>query len=158
MYTQTLRQLFLVMHLSGLTLMAGTTVTAFVTFRAFKNRFKIEGEGSASLLKLLLNLAPVKGIGGILLILSGTGLMFITHGVFLHMLWLQLKLFLILLLPLNEILIEKKQLKKLKAVFFEKRPDSTSSIEMSVSQMTIFYTIQLLLFCSIIFLAVFKFS
>jgi uncharacterized membrane protein SirB2 len=128
MYTQTLRQLLLVMHLSGLTLMAGTTVTSFVTFRAFKNSLTLEGKGSTGLFKLLLNLAPVKPIGGILLILSGIGLMAVTHGVFMHMLWFQLKLVLILLLPLNEILIEKKQLKKLKALFFEKTPDSSRGI------------------------------
>jgi hypothetical protein len=158
MYTQTVRQLLLVMHLCGLTLMAGTTVTAFATFRAFIIRLKKEDEGLTGLLKLLLNLAPIKGIGGILLILSGTGLMFITHGVFMQMLWLQLKLFVILLLILNEILIDKRQLKKLKAAFIENRPGSDSAIKIAIPQMTIFYTVQLVLFCSIIVLAVFKFN
>ena len=71
MYTQVLRQLLLIMHLSGLALMVGTTVASFVTFRAFKNRFNIKSETSTGLLQLLSNLAPIKGIGGILLILSG---------------------------------------------------------------------------------------
>ena len=156
MYTQILRQLLIIMHLSGLTLMAGTTVAAFVTFRVFRNRFNIKSEGSSGLLQLLSNLAPIKGIGGILLILSGIGLMFITGWVFLHMLWLQLKLFLIVLLPLNEILIGNKQLKKLKTAFFENNPDSATVIKMTVPKIAIFYTIQLLLFLGIIVLAVFK--
>lgn len=158
MYTQTLRQLLLIMHLSGLTLMAGTTVAAFVTFRAFKNRFNIKSESSSGLLQLLWNLAPVKGIGGILLILSGTGLMYITGGVFLHMLWLQLKLSLILLLPLNEILIGNRQLKKLKTAFFENNPDSSTVVKMTIPKISIFYTAQLLLFLGIIVLAVLKFN
>lgn len=157
MYTQTVRQLLLVMHICGLTLMAGTTVTAFVTFRAFIKKLKKEDEGSTGLLKLLSNLAPVKGIGGILLILSGVGLMIITHGVFLQMLWLQFKLFLILLLPLNEILIGNRQLKKLNAAFINSSPDSTV-IKMTIPPMTISYTVQLALFCGIIVLAVFKFT
>lgn len=158
MYSQILRQLLLIMHLSGLTLMAGTTVAAFVTFRAFKNRFNSKIEGSSGLLKLLSNLAPIKGIGGILLILSGIGLTFITGGVFLHMLWLQLKLSLILLLPLNEILIGNKQLKKLEIAFYENNPDSSTMIKMVVPKIAIFYTVQLLLFLGIIVLAVFKFN
>jgi hypothetical protein len=158
MYTQIFRQLLIIMHLSGLILMVGTTVASFVTFRAFVNRLNIKSETSTGLLQLLSNLAPIKGIGGILLILSGIGLTFITGWVFLHMLWLQLKLSLILLLPLNEILIEKKQLKKLKTAFFENNPDSAAVIKMTIPKIAMFYTIQLLLFLGIIVLAVFKFN
>ena len=118
MYTQIVRQLLIIMHLSGLILMVGTTVASFVTFRAFTNKFKIKSESSTGLLQLLLNLDPVKGIGGILLIISGIGLAYITGWVFLHMLWLQLKLFLIVLLPLNEIVIGKKATQKVKDRFF----------------------------------------
>jgi hypothetical protein len=146
------------MHLSGLVLMVGTTVASFVTFCAFVNRFNMKSETSTGLLQLLSNLAPVKGIGGILLILSGIGLTYITGWVFLHMLWLQLKLSLILLLPLNEILVGNRQLKKLKTAFFENKPDSTTVIKMTVSKITLFYTIQLLLFLGIIIVAVLKFN
>ena len=156
MYTQILRQLLLIMHLSGLILMVGTTVASFVTFRAFVNRFNIKSESSTGLLQLLSNLAPIKGIGGILLIISGIGLTYITGWVFLHMLWLQLKLSVILLMVLNEILVEKKQLKKLKTAFFEYNPDSPTVIKMAIPKIAMFYTIQLLLFLGIIALAVLK--
>lgn len=158
MYTQVLRQLLLIMHLSGLILMVGTTVASFVTFRAFINRFNIKSESSTGLLQLLSNLDSVKGIGGILLIISGIGLTFITGWVFLHMLWLQLKLSLILLLPLNEILIGNKQLKKVKTAFFENNPDSPNVIKMTIPKIAMFYTTQLLLFLGIIVLAVLKFN
>lgn len=158
MYTQTVRQLLLVMHLCGLALFIGTTVAAFVTFRAFIKRLKKENEEVTGLLKLLTTLAPVKGIGGILLIISGIGLTLITRGVFLQMLWLQLKLALVLLLPLNEILIGNRQLKKLNTAFIENSGDKTTVIKTAVPQMTIFYTVQLVLFLGIIVLAAFKFS
>ena len=157
MYTQTVRQLLLVLHLCGLALMIGSTVTAFLTFRAFIKRLKKEGEAVTGLLKLLTTLAPIKGIGGILLILSGVGLTLITRGVFLQMLWLQLKLALILLLPLNEILIGNRQLKKLNSAFIETSPDKTV-IKTIVPRLNIFYTFQLILFWGIIVLAVFKFN
>jgi len=156
MYTQILRQLLLIMHLSGLTLMAGTTVAAFVTFRAFTNRFKIKSESASGLLQLLWKLDTIKGIGGTLLILSGIGLLSITGWVFLHMLWLQLKLSLALMLPLNEVLIGNKQLKKLKTAFFENNPDSAVVIKTTVPKIAVFYTIQLLLFLGIVVLAVLK--
>lgn len=158
MYTQTLRQLLLIMHLSGLILMVGTTVASFVTFRAFIKRFNIKSESATGLLQLLENLAPVKGIGGILLILSGIGLTYITGWVFLHMLWLQLKLTLILLLPLNEILIGNRQQKKLKTAFFENNPNNSTVIKMTIPKIAMFYTIQLLLFLGIIIAAVLKFN
>lgn len=158
MYTQFVRQLLLIMHLSGLALMVGLTVAAFVTFRAFKKRFAIKSESATGLLQLLLNLDPIKGVGGILLIISGIGLIYITGGVFLHMLWLQLKLSLILLLPLNEILIGKKHLKKLKTAFFENNPHSAAVIKTTLPKIALFYTIQLLLFLGIIVLAVLKIS
>jgi hypothetical protein len=138
--------------------MVGTTVASFVTFRAFTKRFNIKSESSAGLLQLLLNLDPIKGTGGILLIISGIGLTFITGWVFLHMLWLQLKLSLILLLPLNELLVGKKQLKKLKTAFFENNPDSSTMIKIAIPKIAVFYTIQLLLFLGIIVLAVLKIS
>jgi hypothetical protein len=157
MYTQTVRQLLLILHLCGLALMVGTTITAFVTFRAFIKRLNKEEEGTG-LLKLLTTLGPVKGIGGILLILSGIGLTLITRGVFLQMLWLQLKLGLILMLPLNEILIGNKQLKKLNTAFIENSGKNAAVIKMTVPQLNLFYTFQLVLFFGIIVLAVFKIS
>ena len=156
MYPQIVRQLLLIMHLSGLVLMVGTTVASFVTFRAFKKRFDIKSESATGLLQLLTTLDPIKGIGGILLIISGIGLTFITGWVFLHMLWLQLKLSLILLLPLNEILIGNKQLKKLKTAFFENNPGSAAVIKIAIPKIAVFYTIQLLLFLGIMVLAVLK--
>ncbi|WP_207513741.1 DUF2214 family protein [Longitalea luteola] len=158
MYLQTIRQLLLIIHLSGLTLMAGTTVAAFVTFRAFINRFNIKSEGTSALLKLLSNLGAIKGIGGILLILSGIGLTIVTGSVFLHMLWLQLKLSIILLMVLNEMLIGNRQLKKLTTAFSENNSDGATVIKMTVPKIVVFYTIQLLLFLGIIVLAVFKFN
>jgi len=42
--------------------------------------------------------------------------------------------------------------------FSENSPNNTTGLATTVSPLNIFYTVQLLLFCGIIFLAVFKFN
>jgi len=158
MYTQTFRQLLLIMHLSGLTLFVGMTIASFLSFRAFKKRFNIKSESATGLLQLLSTLDSIKGIGGFLLIISGIGLTYLTGWVFLHMLWLQLKLALAVMLPLNEILLGNRQLKKIKTAFVENNPDGSVVIKTAIPKITVFYTIQLLLFLGIIVLAVLKIS
>ena len=158
MYNQSIRELLLVMHLSGLALMAGTTVTGFATFYAFINRFKIKSEGSSDLLKLQSNLGHILGLGGTLLILSGIGLIIMTGGVFLHMLWLQLKFFLILLLLINDKVIGNSLFKKLKVNFIENNPASIRVINTTIPKITLYYIVQLSLFLGIIIMAVFKFN
>jgi len=158
MYTQTFRQLLLIMHLSGLTLFVGMTIASFLSFRAFKKRFNIKSESATGLLQLLSTLDSIKGIGGFLLIISGIGLTYLTGWVFLHMLWLQLKLALAVMLPLNEILLGNRQLKKVKTAFVENNPDGSVVIKTAIPKITVFYTIQLLLFLGIIVLAVLKIS
>jgi len=158
MYTQTFRQLLLIMHLSGLTLFVGMTIASFLSFRAFKKRFNIKSESATGLLQLLSTLDSIKGIGGFLLIISGIGLTYLTGWVFLHMLWLQLKLALAVMLPLNEIVLGNRQLKKIKTAFVENNPDGSVVIKTAIPKITVFYTIQLLLFLGIIVLAVLKIS
>ena len=101
----TLRQVLLVMHLSGLVLMAGTTVIELVVFRTFISLLKTTGKASIGLSRLMSIFGRILLAGGVLLALSGIGLTLITGGVFLHQLWLQVKLALILLLPLNGLLV-----------------------------------------------------
>src|SRR5438128_7095000 len=94
----TLRQGLLVMHLSGLVLMVGTTVTEMVMFRSFMGLLKKQDKAAVSLLGLLSGLGRILLAGGVVLVLSGIGLTLISGGVYWHQLWLQVKLGLILLL------------------------------------------------------------
>jgi hypothetical protein len=98
----TLQQFLLIAHLSSLVLMAGTTITEFVAFRILIVQIKVYKQLPDSIIKLMSSLSAVLTAGGILLTLSGIGLTWITAGIFLHQLWLQLKLSLIVVLALNE--------------------------------------------------------
>ena len=152
----TLRLLFLTIHISGLILMAGTSVTAFVVFRAFIRKINTNREASAWFLQLQDDLAKTFRPGGILMILSGIGLMWTTRGVYLHQVWLQIKLSLIVLFLVNEFVLGNPQMKRLKGSFSETNAGVDPVFTTAVSKLNIFYTVQLLIFLSIISLAIFK--
>lgn len=154
----TLRQLLLVMHLSGLALMVGTTVTDFVVFRTFVSLFKTNGKASVGLLKLMSSLGTILIAGGVLLVLSGIGLTVITEGVYWHQLWLKLKVALILLLPLNGLLVGSPQMKKLRNSLSAEGVAMSVIINPAVAKLNRFHTVQSLVFLAIIILAVFKFD
>lgn len=153
-----LRQVLLVMHLSGLVLMAGTTVIELVVFRTFISLLKTNGKASAGLLRLMSGLGTILLIGGLLLVLSGVGLTVITEGVFLHQVWLKVKLALILLLPLNGLLVGNPQMKKLRNNLSAEGVALSLPIKSVVTKLTIFHMVQSLVFLTIIILAVCKFS
>lgn len=115
-----IRQLLLVIHISGLVFSAGTMVVGY----ALK-----QPPGA---------LDKTFGIGGILLLLSGTGLMWLTHGVFLQQPWLQVKLGLVVVLVLNEIFVGKRVV--------------------TVTKINRYYLSQLILFLGIITMAIFRFN
>ena len=158
MDTLTLRQLLLVVHISGLVLMAGTTVTEFVVFRTFISLFKTNGKASVVLLQLMAGLGSVLIVGGVSLVLSGIGLTLITGGFYLHQLWLKLKLVLILLLPLNGMLVGSPQMKKLRTNLTDKGINMTLTIKPTVSKLNLFHTVHVMVFLAIIILSFFRFN
>nr|WP_294874313.1 DUF2214 family protein [uncultured Pedobacter sp.] len=158
MNTLILMQAFLVMHLTGLTLLAGTTAADYIVFRTFSNQLKTEGQRSENLLNLMSRLGVILGIGGGLLIFSGLGLMTITHGVFMHQLWFKIKLALIIMLVLNGFLVGNRQVKKLRKGLAENYANTQEFVEPAILRLNIFYLAQLGIFLIIIMLAVFKFN
>ena len=158
MNTLILMQVLLVLHLTGLTLLAGTTVAEYVTFRTFSNRLKIEGKASGSLLNLMSGLAVILAIGGGLLLISGTGLMTVTHGVYAHQLWFKIKLAIIFVLVLNGFLVGNRQGIKLRKSLSGKSLDGDKAVKRTMANMKVFYVVQMGLFLVIVMLAVFKFN
>ena len=156
MNTLILMQALLVMHLTGLTLLAGTTVAEYVTFRTFSNRFKIEGKASGSLLNLMSGLAVILAIGGGLLLISGIGLMTVTNGVYAHQLWFKIKIAIIFVLVLNGFLVGNRQGIKLRKNLSKKSQDVNKAVKRAMTNINVFYIVQMGLFLVIVMLAVFK--
>ena len=157
MNTLILMQALLVLHLTGLTLLAGTTAAEYVTLLTFSNRFKTEGKASGSLLNLMSRLAVILAIGGGLLVISGIGLLTVTHGIYAHQLWFKIKLAIILILVLNGFLVGNRQGTKLRKSLSEKSMDIDKAVKRAMANIKVFYIVQMGLFLVIVILAVFKF-
>jgi uncharacterized membrane protein SirB2 len=158
MNTMILLNIFLIIHLTGLALVAGTTVVDTVTFRFFSKSFEKERERSLNLLALMEKLDALLGIGVALLILSGTGLLIITHGAFFHQTWFKIKLVLILTLILNGFIVGGRQKSKLKTSINENSPAFDIQTNQAIRNIKMFYLAQMSLLLTIIFLSVFKYN
>jgi hypothetical protein len=158
MNTFILLQICLVIHLTGLALMAGTTVSEYVTLKAFRKILSAGNEKAMSLLQLMKKLSVLLGLGVALLILSGTGMFIITGGAFIHQFWFKVKLILILVLILNGFLVGSRQELKLMTSINENGGRLNEQLSKAVSNLSTFYKIQMGIFFIIIVLSIFKFS
>jgi hypothetical protein len=148
----------LILHITGLTLMAGTTVAEFITFNTFSKMVDKERDRSLTLLELMKKLSGLLGLGAALLILSGMGLFIITNGAFISQLWFKIKLALIVILILNGFLVGNRQGAKLKNSINQTGTYFNEQLNKAMLNLWIFYAVQIGLFFVIIILAVFKFN
>lgn len=97
----------LMLHLMALAVFAGTTL---VDYLAHLTLFKLfdKNEQPDALLNMMAKLPRVAGIGAAVLILSGFGMMGLTHGVFGEQLWFRIKFGIIILIILNSLLIRRR--------------------------------------------------
>ncbi|HEY9259190.1 hypothetical protein [Chitinophaga sp.] len=158
MNTQILLQISLIFHLTGLTLMAGTTVVDFMTFNTFSRRLEADKASPVHLLELMAKLSMLMGIGAALLITSGIGLMFCTAGVYAHMIWFKIKMMILLLLVLNGFLVKARQESKLNKHIAGNTISLSEPVKSAMLRLKIFYLVQIAGFLMIITLAVFKFN
>jgi uncharacterized membrane protein len=158
MNTEKLLLFLLALHLFGLILMAGTTGIDYITYRIFWKVYALEKRTSTDLVKLMFKFSRLIGIGAALLILTGFGMMFVTHGVFGEQLWFRIKFALVILLVGNGVFIGRRlgtrQRKQVSDPAFSL---NEKSLEVR-SRLNRFYFSQLIIFIFIIFLSVFKFN
>lgn len=159
MNTLTLLQALLVLHLSGLVIMAGTTFVDYTIFKTFWKQFNLDQEKSQGILQATSKSSRWIGIGAALLVFTGIGMMAITHGVFGEQTWFRIKFALVVILVLNGILTGRRQGTKLRKVM---AADGVVNISLQAesikAKLNVFFAIQLSLFLMIIFLSVFKFN
>jgi hypothetical protein len=153
MNSMILLDIFLITHLTGLALMAGATVADSVTFNTFSKSYRNDGAPLLSLLALMDKFSVLLGIGAALLIISGTGMMIITHGAFAHQIWFKIKLALILTLICNGFLVGGRQKSKL-----IKHLDTSARAKSAMRNIELFFVVQLAIFLIIILLSIFKFN
>ncbi|AYL96798.1 DUF2214 family protein [Mucilaginibacter celer] len=158
MNTATFLQSILVLHLSGLVIMAGTTIVDFTTFKTFWKHFDESPGKSKDILVTTSMSSRLIGIGAALLVITGIGMMALTNGVFGEQLWFRIKIAIVVVLLLNDILFGRRQAEKLRKIINADSAYLTETVNQIRTRLNIFFALQLLLFFSIVFLSVFKFN
>jgi hypothetical protein len=148
----------LTIHLMALILMAGTTLVDFVTLKSFWRIFEKQTDRASGLLEATASYSRLIGIGAALLILTGFGMMFVTHGVFGEQVWFRIKFVLVLLLVANGIFIGRRLGVRLRKTVALNNQTNESGIRKIRAALNRFHISQLLIFTVIIFLSIFKFN
>lgn len=154
MSTQILFQGFIVLHLIGFLLFAGTSVADFVGFRQFWKQYDLDKSKATTIMQAISGFPVLMRVGIGLIILSGIGIMYMTHGAFGEQLWFRVKFALVLLIILNTFLFGLRQ-KKLLIKSFEAADSAIGKIRGNIR---LFHTLQLLIIFIIILLSVYKFN
>ena len=152
----TLLNVYLLLHITGFTIMAGAVLADF-TLSARLNRYLLTDKGRALiLLEASASLAPLIGIGAVLLILTGTGMVIELKSAVTQALWFRIKMPLVLLVVLNGTVLARPATLRLKKLLLDGTP-VTAGIGRLRNRRSVIYILQLLLFVAIFILSIFKF-
>jgi len=150
----------LVLHIVGITLMAGTAFIDFITFRAFSKTYTMDMTKAMVLENHLYKLQRFLGIGMLLILISGITMMAKLHDVWGAQLWFRIKMGVLLLVIINGLGLRRVLGKKL-----QKMTTGQSNIAVTDERwnsmkrkFTAVQLIQIMLFVIIYTLSVFKFN
>ena len=148
----------LTMHLMGFVMVAGTTVADFIAFRQFWNQYELDTVKGRAVFQAISKFPILFRIGIILIILSGVGMMAITHGVFGEQLWFRIKFALVIMVILNGLITGRRQSRRLGRILNAELPDNFVKFARVKGNLKMFHYVQLTLLFIILFLSVFKFN
>jgi len=153
-----LLQSFLLFHLIGFMLFAGATVADFVAFRQFWKQYGPDKTKAAAMLQSMVKFPVLMRIGIITIVLTGIGMMAVTHGAFGEQLWFRIKFGLVIIIILNGVLVGRRQGVQLRKIAEENTHEAVEKVQKIRSNLSVFHTIQFTLFFIIVLLSVFKFN
>lgn len=150
-------RVLLALHITGIVIMAGTTMIDYLTFKTFW-KFADQGDGrSLSLIPLMAKYGAFIRTGAATILLTGITLLILERSA-----WrdtgFKIKMVLVVLLVLNGLLVGNKQGHQLRDTVTAHSADfiqHTASIRESMSR---FYPLQLTLFFLIILVSVIRFD
>lgn len=138
------------LHFIGFILMAGTTLMDYFTYRTFWQLVERGDSRSAGLVHLMAKYGAFIRTGGILILLTGIGLLVLEKGIAWSRPLFKVKVVLFLLILLNGIFVGNVQGHKLRQTFNTPSADFLPSSMPVRQSMDRFYPIQLALFFLII--------
>jgi hypothetical protein len=153
----TLLNSLLVLHVVGFTTMAGTVLADFTINRRLNKYLTSDKVKALSILEGTDFFIRLIGIGGGLLILTGVGMVIVLKGAVTSMLWFKIKMILVLLVMVNGGAFMRKNAVNLKLLLSGNSGNDNGRILALKGRMTIFHSIQMILFLTIFILSVFRF-
>ena len=153
----TLLQSCLVLHITGIVLLAGTIFGNYIISRKFWSYIKVDKGKAMVVHSVALTLGRITGIGGAVILLTGIGMVAILHGAVGAQLWFRVKMILVLLIILNLLLFARPQNRKLKKIL-SAGDHINNELGTIRPRMDLYYMIQLILLFSIFVLSVFRFA
>jgi hypothetical protein len=151
---------FLVLHIIGLATMAGTTIVSYVCYGQFWKQYALGKERAMAILNVTASFRFLFAGGFLLLLISGIGMVVLSHGLFAQQIWFRIKMGLLVLILLNGAVYGQRLTSKLRQAMEMqlaggKALDSLESLKSSILVMHIG---QLLLFAGIFVLSIYKFN
>jgi len=151
---------YLVLHIAGLSTMAGTAVVDFFCYQRFWKQYPTGKEKAAVILPLLATFRFLFAGGFLLLLISGIAMVALSHGLFAEQLWFRIKMGVILLLFINGVAIGGRTARKLRKVVEADLAGANAGggPEKLKGRLRTIQIIQLLLFLTIFVLSAYKFN
>ncbi len=149
----------LVVHIVGITIMAGATFIDFVTFRRFWKILPSNRQAGLVIADFLYGLQRFLGIGMLIIILSGVGMMAFLHQVWGQQIWFRVKFGILILIIINGLAIRRRLGNKLKKLLTDEAgTDNTLTLAKLKGSITLGHILQIIFFVVIYILSVFKFN
>lgn len=158
MSSQTFFQSLIVLHLTGFLLFAGTTIADFIAFKQFWKQYNLTNTGATTVLGAMAGFPQLMRVGMGLIILSGIGIMAMTHAIFGEQVWFRVKFGIVIVVIINAFVIGQRLRSRLKKALAEEAAPQPGIISRIKTNLNRFHTVQLLLIFVIIVLSIFKFN
>ncbi|HWB91302.1 MAG TPA: hypothetical protein VG605_05600 [Puia sp.] len=147
----------LVLHISGITMMAGTIFAGFLTNLQLWKCLPDEKDRALTIFRVTSRFRVAQAVGGLLIIVGGVMMMLAVHGAFMHQTWFKIKLAILAFLILNMIVLERPAARQLKQMLYRDRLDAAVMVATMRRTMT-FYLLQLGIFVLIFVISAYKFN
>lgn len=150
----------IVVHIIGITFLAGATVVDFFGFRMFWRSLHDDRSRSVTIMETGALCQRLMGIGMLLIIMSGIGMMVYMHGVWGQQVWFRIKFGLLLVVIINGLGIRRMLGSRLKQKIHVLTPDVDITLNFSSLKRNIawVHVLQFILLITIFILSVFKFN
>jgi hypothetical protein len=149
---------FLVLHIIGITVMAGTTFIDYMIYRQFWRTYLNDSAQGLVFERIANKLQRFLGIGMLLIIISGVGMMYYMHQVWGQQIWFRIKMGVLLVIIFNGLGFRRVIGSKIQRIILNSSIPEDTQLSMLKTSMTFVQSIQMMLVIVIFILSVFKFN